>query len=172
VYTARIGCGEFETAIVSVGDGLVLVAHSLGCLATVWWAASGFAVQGRIHAAMLVAPRIFPPLRGSARTIQLHAASRLAVAVSVLVVASETDPFASIEAASAMAAAWESAFLNIGRASIQATATGSKGSVTWNIFSTLSIFPVSSLRRPLHCCQPAGSSFSPHFSHTFYYGAR
>ena len=45
-----------EMAVLSAGDGVVLVAHSLGCLATIWWAASGFAVAGRIHAAMLVAP--------------------------------------------------------------------------------------------------------------------
>jgi len=106
-----------EMAVLSAGDGVVLVAHSLGCLATIWWAASGFAVAGRIHAAMLVAPPDLCSAPGCLPALtSFTPVPPLRLPFPSLVVGSETDPFASVETASAMARGWGSAFLNIGRA--------------------------------------------------------
>ena len=105
-----------DSALRSMGNDVVLVAHSLGCLATVWWAHSGSELRHRVRAAMLVAPPDLSSAPGSLPALSsFHPPPIQALPFPSLVVASETDPWVSIGAAESMAHNWGSAFLNAGR---------------------------------------------------------
>jgi predicted alpha/beta hydrolase family esterase len=112
-------CGEWVQAIAgaveAAGRGCVLVAHSLGCLAVVHWLA-GEAEQSRVRALLLVAPPDpdgieFPRVATGFAPLPMRSLSLPAV-----VVASENDPYASIEFAERVAAAWQARLVNIGAA--------------------------------------------------------
>ena len=45
-----------DRTVLSVSGDVVIVAHSLGCLAVAWWAATRAGSSGRVRGAMLVAP--------------------------------------------------------------------------------------------------------------------
>jgi predicted alpha/beta hydrolase family esterase len=110
-------CRDWLAAIdaqaTSARQPLVVVAHSLGCLAFACWAAQ---CQRNIHGALLVAiPDVngpnFPP---EATGFSLPA--RLRLPYKSIVVASENDPYGSLEYAKSCAAAWGSHFVDMGKA--------------------------------------------------------
>jgi len=105
-----------ETALVSISGEIVLVAHSLGCLVPVWWAATGSPSLNGVRAVMLVAP---PDLASAPGCLPALASftpvPRRELPWPSLLVASETDPYATIGAAASMANDWGSAFINAGR---------------------------------------------------------
>lgn len=95
---------------------VVLAAHSLGCLAVAWWAA--LAGQGHgwpVAGALLVAPpdpdRIAaaPAIREFARPPQVI------LPFPTIVVASEDDPYATLQRATDMARQWGAEFEEAGR---------------------------------------------------------
>ncbi|HET9962821.1 MAG TPA: alpha/beta hydrolase [Nitrospiraceae bacterium] len=91
----------------------VLVAHSLGCLTVVHWAACA---SRAVRAALLVAvpdptSPSFPP---AAQGFQPVPSTKLAF--PSLVVASSNDPFGSVDFAARCAARWGSEFVDIGAA--------------------------------------------------------
>jgi predicted alpha/beta hydrolase family esterase len=104
-----------DRAVDSISGNVVLVAHSLGCLAVAWWAGTRAGSSRKVRGAMLVAP---PDLNSAPGTLPALASftptplSRLPFAS--LVVASENDPYASIEAAAGFAREWGSEFVNVG----------------------------------------------------------
>ena len=84
---------------------MLIVAHSLGCLATVEWLARGRAVG--VAGAVLVAPPddaidVFPERCPSFIGVARHAAS-----VPLLLIASSDDPFCSTDAAAQLAERWK-----------------------------------------------------------------
>jgi predicted alpha/beta hydrolase family esterase len=106
-----------ERSFLSFSGEVVLVAHSLGCLAVAWWASSRFSSRQRVRGAMLVAP----PDLGAAPGRLPALASFLPVPPGKLpfpsvVVASENDPYATAEATASMADGWGSRFVNAGAA--------------------------------------------------------
>jgi predicted alpha/beta hydrolase family esterase len=110
-------CGEWvdalERAVLASRSRVTLIAHSLGCVTVAHWAQRGS--FDRVRAALLVAPadveegiavalipRCFTPI------------PRTRLPFRSLVVASTNDPFASIERARTLAAAWGAEFEDIG----------------------------------------------------------
>lgn len=99
--------GNIDAAASAVESPIVLVAHSMGCIATVHWALSSGA-NGRVAAALLVAP---PDVE--AETIPVGPTGFAPCPLSrlpfkSLVVASTNDPFATLERAKLFAASWGS----------------------------------------------------------------
>lgn len=108
-------CAEWgaaiEGAVKRAGPGVILVAHSLACLAVAHWAAHP---HSPIKAALLVAvpnstrPSFPKEAAGFAETPTQPFAFRSTVVVS------DDDPYGSAENAERLAAAWGSRVVNIG----------------------------------------------------------
>lgn len=100
-----------ERAVAASSRDTVLVAHSLGCLAVVHWAARS---PRGIRGALLVAPpdpdeiTFTPDARG------FDALPRSPLPFPSIVVASSDDPFGSLEFARRCAACWGSRLVEIG----------------------------------------------------------
>jgi predicted alpha/beta hydrolase family esterase len=97
----------------STAESLVVVAHSLGCLAFIHWAAQS---RRRIRGALLVA---VPDPNGPNFPKQAKGFSDLpllSLPYRSVVVSSEDDPYGSPEFAKSCADAWGSEFVSIGRA--------------------------------------------------------
>jgi predicted alpha/beta hydrolase family esterase len=98
---------NIDAAISSAESPVVLVAHSMGCIATVHWALSS-GPNGRVAAAFLVAP---PDVE--AETIPIGPTGFAPCPLSrlpfkSLAIASTNDPFAALERAKLFAASWGS----------------------------------------------------------------
>lgn len=102
-----------EHTVQSSGSPVVVVAHSLACLAVAHWAARAHAP---IKAALLVA--VPDPERPSfpAEAVGFTPLTRERFAFPSIVVASTDDPYGSLAHARACAVAWGSRLLNIGAA--------------------------------------------------------
>jgi hypothetical protein len=101
-----------STAVASVSEPPLIVAHSLGCLAVAHWARSG----GRARGALLVA---VPDPEGPAFpevALSFAPAPREPIAFPTVLVASHDDPYASFAFAERCANAWHSTLRDIGRA--------------------------------------------------------
>jgi uncharacterized protein len=111
-------CGEWvaaiEDAVKRAGPDVLLVAHSLACLAVAHWAANPHSPHSPIKAALLVAvpnstrPSFPKDAVGFSETPTQPFAFRSTVAVS------DDDPFGSAENAERLAAAWGSRVVRIG----------------------------------------------------------
>lgn len=108
---------SLEAALADVPGDAVLVAHSLGCLSVIWWAARHPVDSKRVKCALLVAP---PNLTSTPGLLPALASftplPTLRLPFPSLVVASENDPYATFEEASAMASAWGCEVHNAGHA--------------------------------------------------------
>jgi predicted alpha/beta hydrolase family esterase len=99
-----------DAAVEAAPAAPVIVAHSLGCLAVAHWASRG----GRARAALLVAVPdpagpLWPNEAGS-----FAAVPKAPLAFPSHVVASQNDPYGGLAFAKDMAAAWGSAFTDVG----------------------------------------------------------
>ena len=104
---------RLEEVIVDAPQSVVLVAHSLGCILTAWWAAHSRHVA-KVAAALLVAPGDVerPELAGP-----LHGwtpISMRALPFPSMLVGSHDDPYCSLERAQSLAKAWGSRFVDAG----------------------------------------------------------
>lgn len=108
-------CATLERAVVDAGDKVLLVAHSLGCICVVHWAANADASSSRVAGALLVAP---PDVESAAHTPeQLRSFAPIPLRVLPFpsrLVASRNDPFCELERARAWASAWGSRFVDVG----------------------------------------------------------
>jgi predicted alpha/beta hydrolase family esterase len=104
-----------DRTVSSLSEKAILVAHSLGCLAVAWWAAGQPDCGQLVRGAMLVSP---PDLDSAPGCLPALASfTRLAPArlpFPSLVIASENDPYARIEASARLAREWGSEFVNAG----------------------------------------------------------
>jgi uncharacterized protein len=94
---------------------VVLVAHSLGCLAVAWWAQEASAARlSKVHAAMLVAPPdVDRP--GAHPLLQPFApAPQAALPFPSLLVASRNDRYADFARLAGLAGAWGSRLVDVG----------------------------------------------------------
>ena len=118
-------CAEWvsvlESTVKDVASPVVVVAHSLACLAVAHWAAQA---HSPIQAALLVA---VPDPDGSnfpAEALGFSPLPRQKFAFPSIVVASTDDPYGSVAHAQACAFAWGSQLINIGAAGHINTSSG------------------------------------------------
>ncbi len=103
-----------ERHLANLNGPVVLVAHSLGCLAVVHWVWRGTLRNiAKISAALLVVPPDVNSLPGL-RTFR--PVPRQPLPFRSLVVGSENDPYCRLATAQRLAASWRSEFANAGRA--------------------------------------------------------
>ncbi len=107
---------KLNQAIRATRAPVVLVAHSLGCLAVAWWAALEGQVYGApVAGALLVAPPdvdrpdLDPHLAG------FGPAPRVILPFPAVVVASRNDPYARFEQSKRVASLWGAHFVDAGR---------------------------------------------------------
>jgi len=94
-------------------DSVVLVAHSLGCLAVAGWAAR---YNKKIKAALLVAPPDVELLESNLQKRLFEQIPLKKLDFETILVASTNDPWATIEKAELYAQNWGSTIINIGEA--------------------------------------------------------
>lgn len=102
--------GALERTVLAAPHPVVVVAHSLGCIAT---AHMGAQAAARVQAALLVAPAN-PERRAVLQDFAPTPSQRLPY--RSLVVASRNDPYCSIRLAGAYARAWGSELLSLQQA--------------------------------------------------------
>lgn len=108
-WTARL-----EETVVDADGPVLLVAHSLGCILAVWWAAHS-ANTHRVQGALLVAPG---DVERADLAAQLHRWSPIARQVlpfPALLVASRNDPYCSWARAEGLAQSWGARFIDLGQ---------------------------------------------------------
>ncbi|WP_225421466.1 RBBP9/YdeN family alpha/beta hydrolase [Sphingomonas parva] len=95
---------------------LVLVAHSLGCIAAAWWAALSWseAFREKVCGALLVAPPDIDDEDIEIRLRDFRPLPRLRLPFPSIVVASRNDPFCRFARAQEIASAWGSDFVDGG----------------------------------------------------------
>ncbi|MBV8274921.1 MAG: serine hydrolase family protein [Verrucomicrobia bacterium] len=99
---------NLNAAILAADHPVVLVAHSMGCIAAIHWAAAACNTASRVVATLLVAP---PDVE--AETIPVGPTGfapcpLIRLPFKSIAVASTNDPFATLERAKMFAAAWGS----------------------------------------------------------------
>jgi predicted alpha/beta hydrolase family esterase len=97
---------------------IVLVAHSLGCIAAVWWARMCWseAFRENVRGALLVAPADVDAPHADPRIRDFRPLPASALPFRSIVVASRDDPYASFGRSRAMAEAWGSELVDLGKA--------------------------------------------------------
>ncbi len=94
----------------------ILVAHSLGCLATAWWVANEPDVaRFSIAGALLVAPCNVDSHPVDPRLKQFGPAPRVKFPFPTIVVGSENDPYCTLDHTKKLARKWGARFVNAGR---------------------------------------------------------
>lgn len=94
---------------------VILVAHSLGCLAVAWWALLEGAAAGTLVAgALLVAPPDVDTAPDDARLAGFSPAPAAPLPFPTIVVASRNDPYMPIRTARRLAQAWQAGFADAG----------------------------------------------------------
>jgi len=108
--------GQIGADLDSAPSPVFLVAHSLGCLAVAHWAAAAGKKTDRVAGAFLVAPPWLtesdqcPAQLTDFLPMPLHR-----LPFPSLLVASENDPYLSIEVAARLATAWGAQFVDVGQ---------------------------------------------------------
>ena len=107
-WTARL-----EEVVVDADGPVVLVAHSLGCILTAWWAAHS-QNTARVRGALLVAPGDVeqPDVAGYLPGWAPVARQRLPF--PAVLVGSRNDPYCRFERAQALAGDWGARFVDLG----------------------------------------------------------
>ncbi|AOU96966.1 hypothetical protein BI364_02135 [Acidihalobacter yilgarnensis] len=104
-------CQTLEAALAQAGEGVVLAAHSLGCLLIAHWA---MATRRQVRGALIVAPPdpdglAFPTTATGFAPVPLRP-----LPFPSIVVASEDDPYASFDFAIGCARAWGGRLVSVG----------------------------------------------------------
>lgn len=115
---------RLQEQLVDAPAPVVLVAHSLGCILTAWWAAHSPLAHSKVRAVLLVAPGDVeqPDLRQQLPGWSPVALQQLPFP-SVLV-GSQNDPYCTLERAQAFAKAWGCQWVDAGAAGHINTASG------------------------------------------------
>ncbi len=121
---ADLGCWDDPTLVgwiaglsraIERAEGFpVLVAHSLGCLAVVWWASIAGELASKVTGALLVAPPDAERDGADARLRRFAPVPRRPMPFPTIVVASRNDPYASFQRSREMAAGWSARFHDAG----------------------------------------------------------
>lgn len=107
-----------DRAMRAAGRPLVLVGHSLGCIAIAWWASLrwGRTFADKMKGALLVAPPDVDALDATARIRDFRPLPRLRLPFPSVLVASRDDPHARFGWSRDAATAWGSDFVDLGEA--------------------------------------------------------
>jgi predicted alpha/beta hydrolase family esterase len=106
---------KLDHAIATAAHPVILVAHSLGCIATAWWAALSPQPYGwPVAGALLVAPADVDRENVAAELAPFAPAPKQPLPFPSIVVASSDDPWISIERAHSLAVDWGSHFVDHG----------------------------------------------------------
>ncbi len=97
---------RLATAIEHADGHPVLVAHSLGCLAVVWWARVARRSAQKVAGALLVAPPDVERDGADPRLGRFAPIPRGAMPFPTILVASRNDPYASFPTLRGLAACW------------------------------------------------------------------
>lgn len=97
---------------------VVMAAHSLGCLAAVWWMTKAWseAFRSKVRGLLLVAPPDVDVESADARIRDFRPTPLNRLPVPAIVVASRNDPFATLERSFELACLWGAEFVDIGPA--------------------------------------------------------
>lgn len=107
---------KLGVAIRQAEKPVIIVAHSLGCHALAWWAASEpDAAKSGVAGAMLVAPPNVDSHPIDDRLKSFSPAPRFVLPFPTLVVGSENDPYCSFDHSLKLARRWGARFINAGR---------------------------------------------------------
>lgn len=102
---------NLEAAVVAAGPGVVLVAHSLGCITIAHWAST---TRHRIKGALLVAPADVDRSDMPSEIVNFAPIPLARLPFPSIVVASTTDEYVTLARAQELAEAWGSRFVNVG----------------------------------------------------------
>jgi predicted alpha/beta hydrolase family esterase len=102
---------KLNLAIHHAGRPVILVAHSLGCLATAWWAEyEQPAVGNPVVGALLVAPPDVDRPGIDPRLARFGTAPRTPLPFPAFLVASQNDPYCKLRTARMLAQDWQARF--------------------------------------------------------------
>ncbi|PTQ07455.1 esterase [Sphingomonas oleivorans] len=108
--------GRLERAVMAAPGPAILVAHSLGCLATVWWAALAEpGICGKVKGVMLVAPADVEAPDAHPLLRRFASAPAGPLPFPAILVASHDDPYATFARQRDMAAQWHCQLIDVGR---------------------------------------------------------
>lgn len=108
-------CAALDRAVRDSGTDVVLIAHSLGCLAAAAWLAQ--AKRPQIRGAFLVAPPdVQAPSFPAVPAKSFISVDRVPLSVPALVVSSDDDPYCDPGAAQRLAAAWQAGHISFSHA--------------------------------------------------------
>jgi predicted alpha/beta hydrolase family esterase len=106
---------QLNLSIRAAGRPVVLVAHSLGCLAVAWWALLETTDAGNLVAgALLVAPPDVETAACDPRLAGFAPTPTAPLPFPSIVVASRNDPYLTMRAARSLADVWQSGFADAG----------------------------------------------------------
>jgi predicted alpha/beta hydrolase family esterase len=106
---------RLDQAIRVAEHPVILVAHSLGCLAVAWWAALAGQPWGwPVAGALLVAPADVDRVDACEELQRFAPAPRIGLPFPSIVAASEDDPYATLQRSFDLAREWGSHFVNVG----------------------------------------------------------
>lgn len=114
---------RLEEVVLQSPEPIILVAHSLACILTAWWAAHSRHV-GRVAGALLVAPADVEREDLQQAFPRWTPIVRRRLPFRSVVVASSDDPYCSLESASRMAAEWGASCYQVGAQGHLNTASG------------------------------------------------
>ena len=108
-WTARL-----QDVVLDAPEPVVLVAHSLGCILTAWWAAHSPLAARKVRGALLVAPGDVERPDLAAQIRGWAPIARRPLPFPALLVGSRNDPYCSFERAESLAQAWGARFIDAG----------------------------------------------------------
>ncbi|NUR60235.1 MAG: alpha/beta hydrolase [Catenulispora sp.] len=108
-------CSALDRAVAASGPDVVLIAHSLGCLAAAAWL--GAAKRPGVRGAFLVAaPSVRSPSFPTAEAGSFVPVEAAPLSVPALLVSSDDDPYCDPGTAQRLATAWQAGHVSIGDA--------------------------------------------------------
>jgi predicted alpha/beta hydrolase family esterase len=113
----NVWISRIDQAVGAAQGPVVLVAHSLGCQAVLWWASLlGEDAPSNVVAALLVAPPDVDRLGADPRVERFAPTPKSILPFPTTVVASSDDPWCAAERAEEFAASWGAHFVLLDRA--------------------------------------------------------
>lgn len=108
---------QLQEAVLAAPAPVVLVAHSLGCILTAWWASHAPpAVVAKVQAALLVAPGDVEQEDLRQQIPGWAPIARQSLPFAAVLVGSQNDPYCRLERAQQLAADWGAQWVNAGAA--------------------------------------------------------
>lgn len=104
---------RLEETVVDAPGPVVLVAHSLGCILTAWWAAHTRHAH-KVRGALLVAPGDVERTDLAEMIPGWAPIARQPLPFPAVLVGSSNDPYCSLERAQSLAQAWGTRFIDYG----------------------------------------------------------